>query len=59
MPKQNKNQIKFFEISAKDFYNINETFNSSVNDIDLKIKKGEYDFKSEVSNINLKTELWY
>lgn len=48
-----KNKMKFFETSAKELYNIDETFIASVIDIDEKIAKSHFDLKSDVSNLAL------
>lgn len=42
------NDMKFFETSAKENFNINEVFNTSAQDIASKIDKNYYDISSEV-----------
>lgn len=48
-----KNSMKFSETSAKEFYNIKETFDDSVLEIARNIESGNYDLQSPVSAINI------
>ncbi len=46
-----KNNIKFFETSAKTAQNVEEAFLSTANIILDNIERGEYDLSNEVSNV--------